>query len=74
MGAVRRDQDGYVLVLAGELRCDFGEEGEVGEIVARTGDMFLCPASVSYRLGPTASGRRYVASVWHLVEGNDNRH
>jgi peptidoglycan/xylan/chitin deacetylase (PgdA/CDA1 family) len=71
MPAVRREQDGYVLVLAGELRCDFGDEGEVGEIVARSGDMFLCPAGVSYCLGPTAGRRRYVASVWHPVAESD---
>ena len=62
--------DRYILVLAGELRCDFGDDGASGDLLARTGDMFLCPAGVAYRLGPTATGRRYVAAVWLISDRN----
>jgi hypothetical protein len=56
--------DRYVLVLAGEVRCDFrsGEE-DAGYLVGRPGELFLCPGSTEHRLGP-AAGRRWVALEW----------
>ena len=45
-------QDRHVLVLAGELRCDFeGEGGEdLGYVLARTGDLVLWPYGAAARL------------------------
>lgn len=62
----RRDRtDRYVLVLAGEVRCDFrvGDEAQ-GYLVARGGELFLCPRATEHRLGPAAS-RRWIAVAWN---------
>jgi peptidoglycan/xylan/chitin deacetylase (PgdA/CDA1 family) len=60
--------DRYLLVLAGDVRCDFRSAGEdAGYLVARPGELFLCPASIEHRLGP-AQGRRWVAVVWRAAE------
>lgn len=58
--------DRYMLVLAGSLRCELRDEsGELGVIVARSGDFFLCPGGVEVRLGPEhGRPRRFIAVVW----------
>jgi len=57
-------RDRYVLVLAGEVRCDFRDaDGDAGHLIARLGELFLCPRSVEHRLGPAAH-RRWLAVVW----------
>jgi hypothetical protein len=59
------DMDQYVLVLAGQLRCDLRDgAGELGTISARSGDFFLCPAGTEWRLAPEPSpGRRFIAVI-----------
>jgi peptidoglycan/xylan/chitin deacetylase (PgdA/CDA1 family)/quercetin dioxygenase-like cupin family protein len=62
------DHDRYVLVLAGALRCDFRDDGdELGHLVARAGDFFLCPGGSAHRLGPEHD-RRWIAAVWCQAE------
>ncbi|MCZ7571182.1 MAG: polysaccharide deacetylase family protein [Ardenticatenaceae bacterium] len=59
--------DRYVLVLAGELGCNFCDASgrDLGYLLAREGDLFLCPTGTSYQLGPTPeAGRRWVALIW----------
>jgi hypothetical protein len=58
------DDDRYVLVLAGDVSCELrrGDE-ELGLLVARPGELFLCPAAAEARLGPT-DGRRWIALAW----------
>lgn len=58
------DDDRYVLVLAGDVSCELrrGDE-ELGMLVARPGELFLCPASTEARLSP-ADGRRWIALAW----------
>jgi hypothetical protein len=58
--------DRYLLVLAGGLRCDFRDaNGELGHVVARTGDFFLCPGGAEHRLGPEpGTESRWIAAVW----------
>lgn len=61
------EHDRRVLVLAGGVRCEFtGPEGALGELVAREGDFFLCPAGAATRLEPV-DGRRFVALVWRVA-------
>jgi peptidoglycan/xylan/chitin deacetylase (PgdA/CDA1 family) len=62
----RRDRaDRYVLVLAGAVRCEFRAHGEdAGYVLARPGELVLCPASFDHRLAP-AAGRRWIAITWH---------
>jgi peptidoglycan/xylan/chitin deacetylase (PgdA/CDA1 family) len=56
--------DRYVLVLAGDVTCELRCDGEVlGLLVARVGELFLCPASAEARLGST-DGRRWIALAW----------
>lgn len=55
--------DEYVLVLAGEVHCRFGDDGSAGDLLARAGDLFVCPQGLSYQLGPTATRRRWLAAV-----------
>jgi peptidoglycan/xylan/chitin deacetylase (PgdA/CDA1 family) len=66
----RDDHDRYVLVLAGTLRCDLrDDEGELGHLVARTGDCFLCPGGSAHRLGPVPErAGRWIAAVWRRAE------
>jgi peptidoglycan/xylan/chitin deacetylase (PgdA/CDA1 family) len=56
-------EDRRVLVLAGGLRCDVGE---LGHLVARPGDFYLCPAGTGARL-TSLDGRRFVAVVWRAA-------
>jgi peptidoglycan/xylan/chitin deacetylase (PgdA/CDA1 family) len=60
--------DRYVLVLAGDVSCllRHGNE-ELGLLVARTGELFLCPASAEARLG-AAEGRRWIALAWRAED------
>ena len=64
-GAV--DDDRHVLVLAGAIRCELSDDGELGFLVARPGELFLCPGSVNARLA-SADGHRWIAVAWHAVE------
>lgn len=60
-------EDRHVLVLAGGVRCDFhaGDGSDLGYLIARTGDIFLCPRGTMYQLGPEPrSARRWIAVVW----------
>jgi peptidoglycan/xylan/chitin deacetylase (PgdA/CDA1 family) len=56
-----RDEDRYVLLLAGAVRCDL----PAGYLIARPGDLFLWPAGAAARL-TSADGppRRWLALVW----------
>jgi peptidoglycan/xylan/chitin deacetylase (PgdA/CDA1 family) len=54
------DQDRHVLVLAGAVRCELSNADDLGFLVARPGELFLCPASVDARLA-SADGRRWIA-------------
>jgi peptidoglycan/xylan/chitin deacetylase (PgdA/CDA1 family) len=62
-------RDRYVLVLAGGLRCDFRDaDGELGHLVAREGDFFLCPGGAEHRLGPgPGKRRRWIAALCREV-------
>jgi peptidoglycan/xylan/chitin deacetylase (PgdA/CDA1 family) len=66
------DRDRYVLVLAGALRCDLRDDaGDLGHVVARSGDFFLCPGGAAHRLGPEPGReRRWIAAVWRQLDGN----
>ena len=59
--------DRYVLVMAGAVRCEFSEDHELGFLVARPGELFLCPAFVDARLS-SADGRRWIALAWRADE------
>jgi uncharacterized RmlC-like cupin family protein len=60
----RDGADRYVFVLAGAVRCEFRAHGEdAGYVLARPGELVLCPASVEHRLAP-AAGRRWIAITW----------
>jgi peptidoglycan/xylan/chitin deacetylase (PgdA/CDA1 family) len=61
----RRDgTDRYALVLAGAVRFDFRAHGvDAGYVLARPGELVLCPASFEHRLAP-AAGRRWIAVTW----------
>jgi peptidoglycan/xylan/chitin deacetylase (PgdA/CDA1 family) len=60
----RAGADRYLLVLAGDVRCDFrAGDDELGYLVGRAGELFRCPEDTEYRLGP-AAGRRWVAVSW----------
>jgi peptidoglycan/xylan/chitin deacetylase (PgdA/CDA1 family) len=62
--------DSYVLLLAGELRCDYQSSSgeELGYLIARQGDFFLCPAGWQYRLGPSGGERkRWIAGIWQAA-------
>jgi peptidoglycan/xylan/chitin deacetylase (PgdA/CDA1 family) len=62
------DDDRYLLVLAGDVSCELRRDGEeLGLLVARTGELFLCPAAAEARLGP-ADGRRWIALAWRAEE------
>lgn len=65
----RRDgADRYVLILAGAVRCEFRADGaDAGYILARSGELVLCPASVDHRLAP-AAGRRWIAITWRAED------
>jgi hypothetical protein len=54
--------------LAGDVSCELrrGHE-ELGLLVVRPGELFLCPASAEARLGP-ASDRRWIALAWHAED------
>ncbi len=59
--------DRYVQVLAGELVCTFEEEGkESARLLARAGDLFLCPGGVAHQLGPSDGGKRWIALIWQV--------
>jgi peptidoglycan/xylan/chitin deacetylase (PgdA/CDA1 family) len=61
-------EDRRILVLEGEVRCEFArEQTELGYLIARTGDYFLCPAAVACRLS-SIDGRRTVAMVWRGLD------
>jgi peptidoglycan/xylan/chitin deacetylase (PgdA/CDA1 family) len=62
------DDDRYVLVLAGDVSCELrrGDE-ELGLLIARAGELFLCPASAEAQLGP-ADGRRWIALAWRTED------
>jgi hypothetical protein len=63
--------DIYVLVLVGELRCEFQDrsDSELGYLVARAGDLFRCPADTAYRLGPTVgAGLRWIVAIWRPTD------
>jgi peptidoglycan/xylan/chitin deacetylase (PgdA/CDA1 family) len=60
-------EDHYVLVLAGELRCAYRDDGgsDLGYLIARTGDLFLCPSGVAYQLAAAPKReRRWIAVRW----------
>jgi peptidoglycan/xylan/chitin deacetylase (PgdA/CDA1 family) len=62
--------DCYILVLAGELRCDFrdGADHDLGYLVARTGDFFRCPQGTRYRLGPVSEEAcRWIVAIWRTA-------
>jgi hypothetical protein len=60
--------DRYVLVLAGAVRCEFRAHGEdAGYVLARPGELVLCPASVDHRLA-SAAGRRWIAITWRTED------
>lgn len=60
--------DGYVLVLAGEVRCDIRDaDGDCGYILARAGELFLCPGATQHRLS-SATRRRWLAVAWNTSE------
>jgi peptidoglycan/xylan/chitin deacetylase (PgdA/CDA1 family) len=62
------DDDRYLLVLAGDMRCELERDGEThGQLVARTGELFLCPASTEARLG-SADGCRWIALAWRAQD------
>lgn len=62
--------DRYVQVLAGELICEFYAEDDhtsaTARVLARTGDLILCPGGVGHRLGPSDGGNRWIATIWQL--------
>lgn len=60
--------DRYVLVLAGDVRCDFRTgDKQCGYLVARPGELFLCSGSTDHRLGPAAD-RRWIALAWGAAD------
>jgi peptidoglycan/xylan/chitin deacetylase (PgdA/CDA1 family) len=68
---LRAEEDHRVLVLSGDVRCDFRDRdgSDLGCLIARNGDLFLCPGGTSYQLSSVPEIRkRWIAVVWRPEE------
>jgi len=62
--------DRHLLVLAGEVRCQFAAgPQELGTVLARRGDLVLWPSGAAARL---SSGKRWTGALLHPADADDN--